>query len=229
MTIYFDKLDTQLSSASVPCGFVDLEARPGIYRNYFKRLLDTAVIVLAAPVVVPVVAFLAILVARDGSSPFYWNQRVGRNGVEFSMLKLRTMVPDADELLEAHLASDPFAKAEWDSSQKLKADPRITRIGRILRKLSLDELPQLWNVLKGDMSLVGPRPMLPEQRAMYPGLSYYALRPGITGPWQVSDRNECEFAKRAEHDKTYDGDVSFFTDLALLTKTVGVVIKGTGY
>ena len=229
MTIYFDKLDTQLSSASVPCGVVDLEARPGIYRNYFKRLLDTAVIVLAAPVVVPVIAFLAILVARDGSSPFYWNQRVGKNGVEFSMLKLRTMVPDADELLEAHLASDPFAKAEWDSSQKLKADPRITRIGRILRKLSLDELPQLWNVLKGDMSLVGPRPMLPEQRAMYPGLSYYALRPGITGPWQVSDRNECEFAKRAEHDKTYDGDVSFFTDLALLTKTVGVVIKGTGY
>lgn len=229
MTIYFDKLDNDLSSASVPCGVVEMAARPGAYRNFVKRVFDLGALIVAAPFVVPVVAVLALGVSRDGGTPFYWSKRVGKNGVEFAMLKLRTMVPDADELLDQHLAKDSKAKAEWESTQKLKNDPRVTKFGKFLRKASLDELPQLWNVLIGEMSLVGPRPMLPKQRALYSGLSYYALRPGITGFWQVSDRNECEFAKRAEHDKSYDEKLSFSADVGILLRTVSVVIKGTGY
>lgn len=119
--------------------------------------------------------------------------------------------------------------AEWESTQKLKHDPRITRFGRFLRKSSLDELPQLWNVLKGDMSLVGPRPMLPEQRGLYPGLAYYELRPGLTGTWQVSERNESTFSKRAEFDRGYFESLSFLGDLNVLARTVSVVLRGTGY
>lgn len=229
MTIYFDKLDNDLSSASVPCGTVEIAAKPGLYRNILKRAFDVVVVILAAPIVLPLIAILALMVARDGHSPFYRSTRVGKNGIEFPMLKLRTMVPNADRLLSQHLSNNPDAKAEWDSTQKLKDDPRTTETGRLLRKLSLDELPQLWNVFAGDMSLVGPRPMMSSQRILYPGLSYYALRPGITGPWQVSDRNECEFAKRADFDKNYDDQMSFMFDLQYLVRTVGVVIKGTGY
>jgi lipopolysaccharide/colanic/teichoic acid biosynthesis glycosyltransferase len=229
MTIHFDNLKNELSTSSAPVGVVRLSERQGIYRNYFKRMIDIAVIVLAAPIVLPIVALLALLVARDGHAPFYLSRRVGRNGLEFSMVKLRTMVPDADQRLEAYLESCPAARREWQHTQKLKNDPRTTAFGRILRKCSMDELPQLWNVVIGDMSLVGPRPMLPEQRALYSGLSYYALRPGITGPWQISDRNESEFAKRAEHDRFYDQSLSFGTDISILTRTVGVVVRGTGY
>ena len=126
------------------------------------------------------------------------------------------MVIDADQRLAAHLAADPALRAEWDETQKLKNDPRITAVGRLLRKTSLDELPQLWNVLKGDMSLVGPRPMMPEQRALYPGRAYYSMRPGLTGPWQVSDRNETSFAGRAEFDAAYARRMSLRTDLVIL-------------
>lgn len=229
MTIHFDKIDKDLESSSAPFGLVLLSDRGGFYRNGPKRALDLFLVLLAAPIVVPLVFLLSLIVAGDGYRPFYWSKRVGRNGEEFSMLKLRTMVPDADHRLEAHLANDMAARIEWETTQKLKNDPRTTPIGRVLRKVSFDELPQLWNVLTGDMSLVGPRPMLPNQRSMYPGLSYYALRPGITGPWQVSERNESEFAKRADHDKQYDEQLSFGTDVKLIVKTIGVVLKGTGY
>lgn len=229
MTIHFDRLDSELSSASAPYGIVRLNSRDGFYRNVVKRALDIVLIVLALPIVVPLVLLIALFISKDGHSPFYISRRVGKNGVEFPMLKLRTMVPNADRLLEQYLASNAEARTEWQTTQKLKNDPRITRLGRVLRKISADELPQLWNVFNGEMSLVGPRPMLPEQRALYPGLAYYALRPGITGPWQVSDRNECEFAKRAEHDRDYDQNLSLVTDLGFIAKTVGVVLKGTGY
>ncbi len=139
------------------------------------------------------------------------------------------MVPDAEMRLQACLAEDPKARAEWDATQKLKDDPRVTRMGRFLRKSSLDELPQLWNVLRGDMSLVGPRPMMLSQRAMYPGTAYYALRPGITGFWQVSERNDCEFAQRARFDADYQSRVSFLVDLTILMRTVRVVLRATGY
>lgn len=139
------------------------------------------------------------------------------------------MVKDADARLETHLASDNAARGEWDTTQKLKADPRITPFGRFLRKSSFDELPQLWNVLKGDMSLVGPRPMMPEQAPLYPGEAYYTLRPGITGLWQVSERNATAFADRAHYDTRYEQSLSLVTDLRILMATIRVVLRGTGY
>ncbi|MBL1456729.1 MAG: sugar transferase [Marinosulfonomonas sp.] len=229
MTVHFDKIDNSFSSTSSPFGVVTVPGRRGFYRNGVKRFLESVLILLSAPIVVPVVLVLAVLSLQDGDSPFYWSRRVGKNGKTFRMLKLRTMVADAEELLEKYLAENEDARIEWNSVQKLKNDPRITRFGRFLRKTSMDELPQLWNVLIGEMSLVGPRPMQPEQRALYPGLAYYALRPGITGLWQVSDRNDSEFAKRADFDRQYDEELSFSMDVSLLAKTFGVVLKGTGY
>lgn len=201
----------------------------GLYRNLFKPAFDVAVVVLTAPVVVPVIMILALMVARDGGKPFYSQERIGRGGKIYTMWKLRSMVQDADSKLEAYLAANPDARQEWDSTQKLKADPRITRFGRLLRKSSMDELPQLWNVFRGDMSLVGPRPMMPEQQALYPGRAYYALRPGITGIWQVSERNESTFADRARFDALYNRKMSLQTDLGLLAATVRVVLRATGY
>lgn len=200
-----------------------------LYRTVFKRIFDVAVVLVAAPVVLLAVAVLAFGVALDGGNPFYSQSRVGRGGRLYRMWKLRSMVTDADQRLETYLEAHPAARAEWDSHQKLKSDPRITRFGTTLRKTSLDELPQLWNVLMGDMSLVGPRPMMACQQALYPGEAYYRLRPGITGPWQVSRRNESTFTDRARFDLDYDHSVSFGTDVRLILATVRVVLRGTGY
>lgn len=229
MTLQIHDPSEDYGMATASMGLVSVPRRGGLYRNFGKRALDIAAVVLTGIIVVPLILLFALAVALDGSSPFYWNDRVGRGGRTFRMLKLRTMVPDADRMLEQFLDRNPEARLEWNSTQKLKADPRITRVGRLLRKTSMDELPQLWNVLIGDMSLVGPRPMMPSQRSLYSGVAYYALRPGITGPWQVSDRNEVEFSKRAEFDREYEEDISLLTDLRLLLATTRVVIKGTGY
>lgn len=201
----------------------------GLYRSSVKRGLDLFLILVTAPLTVPVIVVLAALVALEGGKPFYTQFRVGRNGKLFRMWKLRSMVQDADTRLAAHLASDPAAQVEWETTQKLKNDPRITRFGRLLRKTSLDELPQLFNVLNGSMSLVGPRPMMVGQQCLYDGRAYYNLRPGITGLWQISDRNDCNFSDRARFDNIYHRDVSLMTDLRILFRTVSVVLRGTGY
>lgn len=200
----------------------------GFYRNFFKRAIDVTLVSLAMIVVFPVLLILCAFIARDGHSPLYRSPRVGRGGRVFYMLKLRTMVPNADARLIEYLRENPAAADEWHRMQKLRNDPRITRIGALLRKTSIDELPQLWNVLAGDMSLVGPRPMMPDQRDIYPGHLYYAMRPGLTGPWQVSDRNTCTFAKRADFDDSYARSISFATDLRLILRTFSVVVRGTG-
>jgi exopolysaccharide production protein ExoY len=199
------------------------------YRYFGKRVMDIALVLLAAPIILMVVGTLALFVAIRGGKPFYLQNRVGQNGRIYTMWKLRSMVADADAHLEAHLAKNPEARREWDSTQKLKSDPRITAFGQFLRKSSLDELPQLWNVLKGDMSLVGPRPMMVCQKAIYPGQDYYALRPGITGPWQVSARNDSTFADRANYDTRYNQDLSFMTDTRLILSTFKVVLRATGH
>jgi exopolysaccharide production protein ExoY len=201
----------------------------GIYGRVFKRAFDTVLVLASLPVVLLVILFLALLVMRDGASPFYRQTRVGRGGRLYTMWKLRSMVHGAEEKLASHLAADDSARAEWETTQKLKADPRITPFGSFLRRSSLDELPQLWNVLKGDMSLVGPRPMMPDQVPLYSGEAYYMLRPGITGLWQVSERNATAFADRAHYDARYAKDLSFATDLRILAATVRVVLRGTGY
>jgi exopolysaccharide production protein ExoY len=209
--------------------FGEAPSGSALYRQTLKRIFDLTCIVLAAPLIVPMIALLAVLVAFDGGKPFYRQARVGRDGRLYTMWKLRTMVAGADAKLETYLASDPAARAEWDSTQKLKNDPRITSFGGLLRKTSLDELPQLLNVIKGEMSLVGPRPMLPEQQVMYPGTAYYDLLPGITGPWQVSARNETTFAERAHFDTRYARSLSFFEDLKMLVSTIRVVVRATGH
>jgi len=200
-----------------------------LYSASLKRLFDVCLIVLCAPVVIPVLALLALMLLATGVSPFYKQSRVGLNGHVFTMWKLRSMVPNADAALAQHLRNNPAARAEWDRTQKLKNDPRITRIGLFLRRTSMDELPQLLNVLKGEMSLVGPRPMLPEQQGLYPGVDYYKMLPGITGLWQISARNEAAFAERAFFDARYYARLSFMTDLRTLLATVRVVTRATGH
>ncbi|MGR3273307.1 sugar transferase [Thalassococcus profundi] len=203
-------------------------SRGQIYRDGLKRALDVTLVLIAALPVLIILMVLAALISLDGGSPIYLQKRVGRSGRVFHMWKLRSMVMNADALLEQHLARDPALRREWNHTQKLRHDPRITRIGRIIRKTSLDELPQLWNVLRGDMSLVGPRPMMIDQQDLYPGTAYYALRPGITGFWQTSVRNESSFAERAGFDTDYLRKLSFATDLRVLLRTVKVVVNGTG-
>ncbi len=199
-----------------------------IYRDHFKRGVDIFLVLMAALLVAIILGVCAFLVAKDGGSPFYHQTRIGRFGKTFKMWKLRSMVANADEALEAHLVNNPSARGEWNRNQKLRNDPRITKIGHILRKTSLDELPQLWNVLKGDMSLVGPRPMMVDQQALYPGSAYYALRPGLTGFWQVSVRHESSFAERAQYDAEYLSKVTLAQDISVMWKTISVVTKGTG-
>jgi lipopolysaccharide/colanic/teichoic acid biosynthesis glycosyltransferase len=199
------------------------------YRSFLKRGFDIVAVLALSVIVLPLVVLLAAVIAASGHSPIYTQARVGRDGRAFRLLKLRTMVPDAEALLEERLRTCPDSHAEWTRTQKLKNDPRVTPLGRALRKTSLDELPQLYNVLVGDMSLVGPRPMMVCQKDLYPGTAYYRLRPGITGFWQISDRNECSFAARAEFDEAYDRKLSLGTDLRVLVATVGVVVRGTGY
>lgn len=229
MTLHYrDPSASEMVSANENLAQPRIIRRPGLYRNHLKRALDVTLVLLVLPVVVPIILMLAVLIAIDGGQPFYRQSRVGRGGQIYGMWKLRSMEVDAERKLTDHLAADPSARAEWDSAQKLRRDPRITRIGNLLRKSSLDELPQLWNVLVGDMSLVGPRPMMPDQQSLYPGSAYYALRPGLTGPWQVSERNRSTFADRARFDTAYERNLSFGADLRLILATVRVVFQGTG-
>lgn len=216
-------------TATQPAASRGRTARRGLYRSRLKRTLDILFIMMALPIVLPIVAILAGLVMLDGGQPFYSQERIGRGGRIYRMWKLRSMVPDADTCLERHLSDDPHAREEWDSKQKLQNDPRITRLGTVMRKSSMDELPQLFNVLVGEMSLVGPRPMMVNQRALYPGLDYYDLRPGITGLWQISDRNMTTFADRSQFDAAYNDALSLGADLRILFATVRVVLRGTGY
>jgi exopolysaccharide production protein ExoY len=203
-------------------------APDGLYPTRLKRALDVFLVLIALPIILPLVAIAAFAVWCEGGKPFYSQLRIGRNGRHFRIWKLRTMVPNADALLESYLAANPKARAEWDTTQKLANDPRITRLGRFLRRTSFDELPQLWNVFKGDMSLVGPRPMMPCQQILYPGRAYYRLRPGVTGFWQISQRNRSSFASRAKFDTAYERRVSLGTDLKVILSTVRVVFACTG-
>jgi len=210
--------------------FAPVWQRP--YRRFLKRSIDLLVVLFAAPMVVPVILLLALLIARDRGPVFFCQERIGRGGRVFRIWKLRSMVVDAEKRLQEHLADDPAADAEWTANQKLKCDPRITPIGRLIRKSSLDELPQLWNVLKGEMSLVGPRPMLPVQIELYPegDLRHYCeLRPGLTGLWQISARNTSTFVGRAAFDRKYAVQLSLLTDMVVLMQTVPVIVRGTGY
>ena len=192
-----------------------------------KRAVDIAGALTFFLVFGPLYVAVALCVWLGGSHPIHYCQtRLGRRGRPFRFYKFRSMVLDSDRVLDEHLARDPAARAEWDTFQKLENDPRVLPVGRFIRQLSLDELPQFWNVLKGDMSLVGPRPCMERQRPLYGAAwpYYAAMRPGLTGLWQVSRRNELTFAQRAELDVEYVERWSLWLDCKILLRTVRAVI-----
>lgn len=208
------------------------KARFAPYSSFGKRALDVAIALFVLPVLAPIICILVLLVRRDGGPGLYSQERVGRNGKRFRCWKLRTMVVDAEKVLEDLCAGDNDLAKEWQENQKLANDPRITTIGRFLRATSLDELPQIFNVLLGDMSFVGPRPFMTNQEFLYKsagGQAYFQLRPGITGPWQVSARGETSFLERIHFDHDYLNRQSLLFDLRLMLQTVLVVFRRTGH
>jgi Undecaprenyl-phosphate galactose phosphotransferase WbaP len=189
----------------------------------FKRVLDLGATLIGGALILPLLLTLSVLVWLESGRPiFYSDKRMGRDGRLFSCVKFRTMVPDAEDLLQRMLAQDAQMRAEYFKYHKLRHDPRVTRVGRFLRKTSLDELPQLWNVLRGEMSLVGPRPYLPRESEDIGATQSKILRvtPGITGPWQVTGRNHTSFGERVRMDAGYVRDWSVWLDLVLLARTV---------
>jgi len=178
----------------------------------------------------PVLFAISIIVRRSGRQVIFGHERIGREGKPFMCLKFRTMVENSQEVLERLLETDAQAKAEWNKDFKLKNDPRITPIGRFLRKTSLDELPQLINVIRGEMSLVGPRPVIHEEVLRYgkKAVFYYKAKPGITGLWQVSGRNDLDYESRIDLDVWYVRNWSLWNDIIILFRTVGVVLKRDG-
>jgi exopolysaccharide production protein ExoY len=196
-----------------------------------KRLFDMTLSAGALVFLTPVLLAIAVAVkVEDGGAVFFVQPRVGLGGVEFRFLKFRSMVPNAGALLQRVIENDPAAAQEWREKQKLTRDPRVTRIGRLLRRSSLDELPQFLNVFLGDMSLVGPRPMLREQVEDYGQAyeRYCTARPGITGLWQVSGRNETTFRRRSALDEVYLRRWSAGRDLMLILRTFGAVVGQRG-
>jgi Undecaprenyl-phosphate galactose phosphotransferase WbaP len=195
-----------------------------------KRVFDFLVAAVLLISIFPVLAIIALLAALDGGSAFFGHRRIGANGESFVCWKFRTMVSNADEVLARTLAADPAARVEWDRDFKLRNDPRVTRIGRILRATSFDELPQLFNVLKGEMSLVGPRPIVAKEIARYGSAfhDYVRCRPGITGIWQVSGRNDIDYGSRVRLDQEYARNWSLKRDGHILLLTAIVVIQRRG-
>jgi exopolysaccharide production protein ExoY len=197
-----------------------------------KRTLDIVGAMVLALVFSPLILAIVLvaLIRREGGSIIYKHRRVGRDGRSFECLKFRTMVPNADQVLRELLERDPAMKAEWVRDHKLRCDPRVTRLGRFLRRTSLDELPQLWNVVRGEMSLVGPRPVVREELLRYGRnvRSYLSAKPGITGLWQVKGRNDTDYRRRVVLDTYYVRNQNLLLDLYILLKTTRVVLGGSG-
>ena len=215
-------------------GVVGLELQQKTFNKemqFIKRLIDISAGLIGGLVILPLVLFIALCIRLDSKgSIFYTHERIGKSGRTFKMWKFRTMVMNAEQVLENYLNKYPELRAEWEAGQKLKDDPRLTRVGKFLRKSSLDELPQLWNVLNGDMSLIGPRPIVEEERKRYEGRyqHYEQVRPGITGMWQVSGRNDTTYEERIQLDEYYVRSWSLWLDVYILIRTVWVVISCKG-
>jgi Undecaprenyl-phosphate galactose phosphotransferase WbaP len=197
---------------------------------FIKRALDICGAVLLALVFFPLMVVILVLTWGQDGSVIYEHRRVGRGGRMFGCLKFRTMVADADQALGVLLEHDAQLRAEWARDHKLRNDPRVTRLGRFLRRTSLDELPQIWNVLRGEMSLVGPRPVVREELLRYGRNAeiYLAARPGITGLWQVTGRNNTDYRRRVALDTYYVRNQSFWLDLYILLRTTRVVLGRDG-
>lgn len=196
-----------------------------------KRLFDIVAALSGLILLAPALLTVAVLTwAHDGGPAFYGHKRVGRQGRLFKCWKFRSMVRNGDEILAAHLAADPAAEKEWVATQKLTNDPRVTPLGKFIRKTSIDELPQLWNVLMGEMSVIGPRPIVRAELDRYgkDRRFYLLVRPGITGLWQVNGRSATTYARRIEFDRLYVENWSYAQDIGILIKTPMAVLKGEG-
>jgi len=227
-------LPTEGISARNLGGMLALEIRNGLYlrRNrIFKRAIDLLGATVGGLMITPLLLLLYLWVRFDSRGPgFYWSERIGEGGRHFRCLKFRTMFVGAEGKLEALFSQRPEFRAEWEANHKLHHDPRITRVGRFLRETSLDELPQLWNVLKGEMSLVGPRPIVEAEIEKYDQVfgSYQVVQPGMTGYWQVSGRSDTSYTHRTELDSFYVRNWSPWFDIIILVKTLPAVLQRRG-
>ena len=238
---------TRLKAVYVPSGLINISGgrslrasvggcvAPAVGRaspigRGLKLGLDFTIAALALVFLSPLLLAIAAYVKCDGGPALYGQTRIGRSGRHFRCWKFRTMVIGAEQKLQALLASDPAAAAEWAATQKLASDPRVTGIGGVLRKTSLDELPQLLNVLRGDMSLVGPRPITDAEVERYADdiACYYAVRPGVTGLWQISGRSETTYTRRVQLDVRYVRTWSLWQDLSILFRTIPAVLLRRG-
>ncbi|AUQ64591.1 sugar transferase [Phaeobacter inhibens] len=204
--------------------------RMGLYAMIGKRLLDILLALILFPVLSPVIALLWMISRRDGGPGFFGHTRIGKDGTPFTCWKIRTMIHGAEDVLAEHLKTDDKAAQEWARDRKLSRDPRITNLGLFLRRSSLDELPQIWNVLRGDMSFVGPRPIVRCELSKYGSAApiYLSQKPGITGLWQVSGRNDVSYEDRVSFDIDYLERRTFSFDIKLILLTGLSVIGRTG-
>ncbi|WP_084860737.1 sugar transferase [Salibaculum halophilum] len=202
----------------------------GVYRRFGKRLFDVIFASLALVLVAPIIMVFAVLNKIEGGPAFFGHTRIGANGKPFKCWKIRTMVPDAEARLQTLLDTDEAARAQWERDFKLDNDPRITSRGHFLRKSSVDELPQFWNVLRGDMSVVGPRPIVSDEISLYGrrATKVFSVKPGVTGLWQVSGRNDIDYSRRIRLDALYVRRMSLFLDLSIIGQTILTVLKRSG-
>ena len=229
-----DRVQSTVVKTHNIAGSLGLEIQQSLlspWGQLLKRGMDVFLAIAVGILILPIVAILAIAIKLDSrGSVFYAQTRLGHKGNPFQVWKFRTMVQNAEQILQEYLAKYPQKRAEWEANQKLKDDPRITRVGKFIRKLSLDELPQLWNVFKGEMSIIGPRPCMPEQQPLYGEIwdLYISVRPGLTGLWQVSGRNNTTYEERVRLDEYYVRNWSIWLDIYILAKTVWVVLSREG-
>jgi Undecaprenyl-phosphate galactose phosphotransferase WbaP len=200
--------------------------------NLVKNVFDFSLTAVGTICISPLLVYIAYRIKKEDPGPiFFAHERIGKNGKPFPCYKFRSMVTNSQEMLQQYLAENPAAKEEWEREFKLKDDPRVTPIGKVLRRTSLDELPQIFNVLRGEMSLVGPRPVIQEELDKYYGETaklYCTVKPGITGLWQVSGRSDTTYDERVAMDESYINNRSFLGDIVILWKTIGVVALKKG-
>jgi Undecaprenyl-phosphate galactose phosphotransferase WbaP len=197
----------------------------------WKRCIDLLLLLISSPITIPVTVFIALIVKITSPGPiFYGHKRIGKNGREFKCWKFRSMVIDADKQLEKILAENPEMRAEWEKDRKFTNDPRVTKIGKILRKTSIDEIPQFFNILTGEMSFIGPRPVTEPELAKYGKKSDFILsvQPGLSGMWQISGRSDTGYEERVTLDSYYIQNWSVWLDIWIIIKTVYVVLRGKG-
>lgn len=222
-------------AADTKSGFISVAGRTralslprlGLAKLAVDKIGALAGLMVLSPLMLAIAAWISL---TEGGPVTFSHRRVGKGGRAFDCFKFRTMVPEAAEILKEVLASDPIAREEWEQNFKFERDPRVTRLGAFLRKSSLDELPQLWNVLRGDMSLVGPRPVTDAEGALYGEhfATYKSVRPGLTGLWQISGRSNTTYDERVALDVSYVRQAGVLTDLKILVLTVVRVLQGRG-